>query len=360
MCLRIVSFATYCKRSANVFKQILEFFFQTPLYLQLKLLFNNMKKILTLTLNPAIDKSTSVERFLPEHKLRCENPRYDAGGGGINVSRAIKELGGKSTAILTAGGHYGILLQELLKAQGVDFQAVKIKEWTRESFIVVETSTNQQFRFGFSGPNISPEEAQIFLEKTEKAAAKADYVVASGSLANGLPIDFYADLAHRIKKAGARFILDTSGEPLKAAANAGVFLLKPNVAELCKLIGAESLEIDQVDDAALEIIGRGDCEVVVVSLGASGAVVATKEGCEHVPAPMVKKLSTVGAGDSMVAGMTWALATGKNYSQMARMGVACGSAATMNVGTTLFKKPDVERLLEWINNYSEKYAVKLA
>jgi 6-phosphofructokinase 2 len=319
-----------------------------------------MKKILTLTLNPAIDKSTSVERFLPENKLRCDNPRYDAGGGGINVSRAIKELGGKSTAIFTSGGPYGALLQDLLKAQHVDFQAIKIKEWTRESFIVVETSTNQQFRFGFAGPTISPEEAQLFLEKTEKLAAKADYIVASGSLPQGLPIDFYADLAHRIKKVGARFILDTSGEPLKSAANAGVFLLKPNISELCKLIGVESLETDEVDDAALDIINRGHCEVVVVSMGASGAVVVTKDGCEHVPAPMVKKLSTVGAGDSMVAGMTWALASGKNYSQMARMGVACGSAATMNEGTTLFKKPDVERLLEWINNYSEKYAIKLS
>ncbi|HEY1055097.1 MAG TPA: PfkB family carbohydrate kinase, partial [Emticicia sp.] len=187
---------------------------------------------------------------------------------------------------------------------------------------------------------------------------RPDFLVASGSLSPGLGDDFYEKVAAISHKIGSKLIVDTSGVPLERAMDEGVFLLKPNVGELAKLVKKESLEINEVDDAAREIISKGKCEVVVVSMGPQGAVLVTKDICEHIPAPPVQKKSTVGAGDSMVGGMVWALAEGKELSEMLRWGVACGSAATMNEGTQLFKKEDALKLLKWLNTYGEKYQIR--
>lgn len=311
-------------------------------------------KILTLTLNPAIDKSTSIDRLIPEQKLRCDSPRFDAGGGGINVSKAIKRLGGDSLAVFTSGGPTGELLKQLLKKEGVDFQAIETEQWTRENFMVTETITNAQYRFGMSGPVLSATEKQAFLDTIERI--KPDFVVASGSLPPQTEANFYEKVAALSKKVNAKLILDTSGESLRLASDEGVFLLKPNIGELCALVGVDTLEMDDVDDAARTLIGNGKCEKVVVSLGPKGALLVTESIVQYVPAPPVKKKSTVGAGDSMVAGMTWALAQGKTDIEMVCWGVACGSAATMNEGTQLFQKNDAERLFKWINKhkYSDK------
>ncbi len=184
---------------------------------------------------------------------------------------------------------------------------------------------------------------------------RPDYLVASGSLPPGLPDHYYEKVAAFAKRTGARLILDTSGAALKAAADEGVYLLKPNLTELSALAGVQNLEMNQVDDAALEIIRQGKCEVVVVSLGAQGALLVTRDGFEHIPSPAVTKKSTVGAGDSMVAGMVWALSRKKSHREMVQTGVACGTAATMNPGTELFHPEDVKRLLEWIRRYGERY-----
>jgi 6-phosphofructokinase 2 len=308
-------------------------------------------KIVTLTVNPAVDKSTHIDRLIPEQKLRCEAPRFDAGGGGINVSKAIKRLGGKSTAIFTAGGPSGQMLQNLLKQEEIEIQVVETVQWTRENFIVAEESTNAQYRFGMPGAALTEAETQSVLEAL--ASSEADYVVASGSLPPQMDDNFYEKVAAISKKMGARLILDTSGEPLRAACDEGVFLLKPNIGELETLVGAKDLQMDDVDEAARMLIGDGKCEVVIVSMGPKGAILVTKDLCEHVPAPPVQKRSTVGAGDSMVAGMTWALTQKLSYSEMLRWGVACGSAATMNEGTQLFLRADVERLLEWLVRFGK-------
>lgn len=299
--------------------------------------------ILTLTLNPSIDKSTSINGLVPEQKLRCAPPKYEPGGGGINVSRAIKKLGGNSTALFMAGGYTGQFFQELVAYEELDYQAISIKGATRENFIVVDTTTNQQYRFGMDGPSISENEYVAFLEKIASFSGLS-YLVGSGSLAPNVPSDFYAKVAKICKQKGVKFILDTSGKALQEAANEGVYLLKPNLAELSALAGVSELQLDQVDEAALHIINKGNCEVVVVSLGAAGALLVSKDIIQHVPAPTVKKRSTVGAGDSMVAGMTLSLSQGRTLLETVRYGVACGSAATMNVGTQLCKLEDVERL----------------
>jgi 6-phosphofructokinase 2 len=303
--------------------------------------------VLTLTLNPTVDKSTTIDKMVSEQKLRCAPPKYEPGGGGINVSRALKRLGTESIAIFPAGGRAGSLLQDLLKKENIQHEAIKTKGETRENFIVVESSSNQQFRFGMPGSDVFPDETDAVLSLIRKTAPA--WLVVSGSLPPGVAPDFLATIASLSQEVGARLIVDTSGDALKQAVDQGVHLLKPNLGELSKLIGVESLEMDLVDEAAIELVSKGKSDIVVVSMGPKGAILVTKDVVEQVPAPAVKKLSTVGAGDSMVAGMVHALSQGKSMKEVVRMGVACGTAATMNPGTELFRKEDVDRLYQWLN-----------
>ena len=198
------------------------------------------------------------------------------------------------------------------------------------------------------GVKFSEEEKDKIIEIVSKL--KAEYLVISGSLNEGLPKDFYQKIAETAKASGIKVIVDTSGEPLQKVLETGVYMIKPNIGELAKLVGKEHLELNEIKDAAKEIIAKGGAEIVVVSLGPQGAVLVTKDEYEYVPAPNVRKKSTVGAGDSMVGGLTWALSQNKSLKEVIRWGVACGSAATMNEGTQLFKKEDAVRLFEWLKD----------
>ena len=308
-----------------------------------------MKTILTVTLNPTVDKSTSIDKLVPEKKLRCEQPKFEPGGGGVNVSRGLSRLGLKSQAFFPSGGRTGRLLQELLEKEKISTVPIEVKGETRENFIVVETGTNQQFRFGMPGSDISKEEQEAIMKALLDLSPFPDFIVVSGSLPPGIDPAFLGQMVKQLKSRGAKVIADTSGEALERMVEEGVFLLKPNLGELAKLVGKESLDNDSADEAAQELILQGKTELIVVSLGPQGAYLVTKDITEHVPAPTVKKLSTVGAGDSMVAGMVSVLAQEGSYSEMVRRGVACGSAATMNSGTQLFKKEDADRLFAFLS-----------
>jgi 6-phosphofructokinase 2 len=303
------------------------------------------KHIVTITVNPALDKTTEVESMIPDKKLRCVEPKVDPGGGGINVSRAIKKLGGDSTAIYLAGGPVGNCLKELLEKEGVRQNIITTQATTRENIMVVDLATNNQYRFNLPGKPILESEYEQVLTELDTTIPTPDFIVASGSLAPGMPNDFYARIAQKAKEINAKFILDTSGEALKAAAGLGVYLLKPNYNELCELTGHDKEEVVDIKALAREVIAKGFCEVVVVSMGAKGAMLLTKDELYQASAPKVPKRSTVGAGDSLVAGITFSIAQGKPLKEALKFGVACGTAATMNHGTDLFKVNDVEKLL---------------
>lgn len=308
-----------------------------------------MSKIYTLTLNPAVDKSSSVKQVIAEHKLRCELPKFEPGGGGINVSRAIKKLGGDSVAIYPKGGPIGELMFDLLEKEKINQVTVDIEGWTRENFIVVEQENNRQFRFGMPGPSLKENEWKACLDKVSDSNKDIGYLVASGSMPDGVPHDFYGRLAKKCKDNDTRLVVDTSGEALKEAVAEGIYLLKPNVNELGQLVGRKLGNIHEQEDAAEEVIRTKKIEVLIVSLGPSGAILASKnEGIIHVAAPSVEKRSTVGAGDSMVAGIVYTISQGKSMLEAIRYGVACGTAATMNSGTELCKLEDVEHLYKWI------------
>ncbi len=310
-------------------------------------------KIVTLTINPALDKATSTTSLVPEKKLRCKPLSIEAGGGGINVSKGLLKLGTLSTAIFPVGGYHGKILAKLVKEQGIRAKTVEVIAETRESLAVTDEHSGFQYRFTMPGAPMSAQESTALLDLLENM--QPEIIVASGSLPDGVGDDFYAkvaDIAHRIS---ARLVLDCSGQPLLQATKRGVYLLKPNLNELSQLVGVPELALDQVDDAARQLIAQGKVEVIVVSLGGQGAVLVTKDRLEHIPVPLVKVKTTVGAGDSMVAGMVWALNRKAGLGEMVRMGVACGTAATLNSGTQLFIAEDAWKMLDWIKANAARY-----
>lgn len=300
--------------------------------------------IVTVTINPAIDRATTLQKLVPDKKLRCTDPLVEAGGGGINVSKALKVLGADSLAIFPAGGTNGNLLQQLLASAHIRYDVIQTEAETRENFTVTERFTNAQYRFVTPGGPLSREEVEKCLQAIRNTYPVPRIIVASGSLAPGVPEDFYARIARLAKKQGIKFIVDTSGRTLQLALQEGVYLFKPSFSELCSLAGRESLQLEEVEAVAKSVFENSNCEVLVVSMGPAGAWLVTKDISGHIPAPQVEAVSTVGAGDSMVAGIVWMLAQGEPLSACVRFGVACGSAATMNPGTQLFKKEDVLKL----------------
>jgi 6-phosphofructokinase 2 len=314
-----------------------------------------MGTIVTITFNPAIDKSTTVPQLIPEKKLNCTRPVYEPGGGGINVARAIKRLGADATAIYLAGGASGKVFTSLLEKENIPIIPIETLGVTRENVIVKEVASNQQFRFGMPGDKVNDKEWESCLLALSQVP-DVSYLVVSGSLPDGIPTDIFERLAHIAHAKSTKLVVDTSGNALILAAQAGAYLIKPNLKELAHLVGRESLSIAQVEQASKEVVHKYPCEVIVTSLGAEGAMITTKEDSFHIMTPQVKIQSTVGAGDSMLAGIVLSLFQNKDLLAAAQYGVACGTAATMNEGTELCHLKDVEMLYaKIVSHINQKY-----
>jgi len=275
--------------------------------------------------------------------MRCAPPRYDPGGGGINVARAVHALGGDAVAVFPVGGPAGEMIRHLLGQEGVPHQPIAIAGFTRESLAVEDRGTGQQFRFILPGPEISERDQERCLDQLSEVAAEATYIVASGSLPLGVPEDFYARVAELAQTLGKRLVLDTSGAALKRAGH-GIYLLKPSLRELQDLVGREIGTPFEQEFAAREVIEQGRSEIVVLSLGEEGALLVTAEECARFAAVPVQARSTVGAGDSMLAGIVLGLSRGLALREAVRFGLAAGAAALLGSGTELCRRSDVERL----------------
>ena len=304
-----------------------------------------MSKIITVTLNPAIDKTTSTDRIVPEKKLRCISPTYEPGGGGINVSRALAHLGSDSLAMYFSGGFNGNFFKKLLDEEQIQSLVVPVKTHIRTNIIVVEQSTGSQFRFGMESHPVQEKDWKLFLKKLSHISGY-EYVIASGSLPDGVPSDFFGRMAAIVKKSNARLIVDTSGEALQQAVKEGVFMIKPNLGELSSLYGKEELKQEEAVDAARTIIADKGCEVMVISMGKNGGILVTEKEAYHIIPPETNVKSTVGAGDSMVAGIVFALTHGMSWNEVLMYGTACGTAATINNGTALCHLKDVLEIFE--------------
>lgn len=311
-------------------------------------------RIFTLTLNPAIDMGVSVDKVEPEHKLRCGPPRREPGGGGLNVTRAIAELGGKSTAVFPAGGKTGDLLKFLVGHYCVgiacDQRAVPVMAPTRENVIVTETSTGNQFRFNMPGTELCDEEAQACLEALADGVKNVEgggLAVISGSLPPGVEPPFIRTIIDRVRAVGGRVVVDCSGAALREALGAGVCMVKPNRRELAQTIGGISPDESDpavVGSAAMDLARKHGVTYVLVSMGGDGAVLAMKDGYAHCPAPTVEVLSATGSGDCMVAAAVLAIERSRGPEEILRDGVAAGAAAAMTPGTELLKRPQFEKL----------------
>ena len=313
-----------------------------------------MKQVDTLTMNPAVDVSVSTMKVLPEEKLRCSRPSFEPGGGGINVSRAISKLGGSAAPIVLAGGHSGRLLSELLESGSLEPEVLSIKDTTRQNFTVLDKSAEVQYRFVMPGPEVTSDELVKVEKKVKNITPRPDFLVLSGSLPESVNPDFYARVIRTAKERGTKVILDTSGKPLKRALEEGVFLAKPNIGEMVKLAERKLEEEPQQIGFARELIDRGSAEAIVVSLGAGGAFLITEERSTHLRSPTVPIISKVGAGDSMVAGITFGLANDYSLQASASLGVAAGAAAVMTPGTELCRKEDALRLWDQVRTQETK------
>jgi 6-phosphofructokinase 2 len=302
-------------------------------------------KIVTLTMNPALDITTNTDRVVPTEKLRCGMPRYDPGGGGINVARIAGVLGASASAIFPAGGHAGDKVTNLVGESGVPVQRISVACSTRESFTVDEDSTGRQYRFVLPGPRLTDAEQTLCLNQLGAAAASADFVVASGSLPPGVPTDFYQRVAQVCGEAGARLILDTSGAGLRHITS-GVYLLKPSVRELRECVERGLVNETEQLAAAHELVDRGCAQIVVVSLGSKGALVATPNASQRYSPIKVPSGSGVGAGDAMIAGITVGLSRGWQLDKAVRLGIAAGAAMLLTPGTACCTRRDVERFFE--------------
>lgn len=305
---------------------------------------NAIQPVLTITLNPALDLTTAVERLEPRRKLRCAPPRYDPGGGGINVSRAIRKLGGDSHAFVVLGGATGRQLRTLLDEEGIACTVYESRGETRISFRVVDRAADRPYRFVLPGPEQTGEEEGLLAALADCIGAKGfRYAVASGSLPPGLADDFYARLACRVAESGGRFVLDTSGPALKAAERDGLFLIKPNRQEAQALLEGRAGTPKSDADLAQALVEQGIAEVVVLTLGRDGAIVGTADRLFRLRSPEVEVRSTVGAGDSFLAALTLGLAREWSLEDACRYGAAAAASTVTTEGTALCERAQTER-----------------
>lgn len=298
--------------------------------------------VLTVTVNPALDVAVAVEYLVPDHKLRAVDHRREPGGGGINVSRVLHRLGVDSRAWMAVGGATGDEVAELVEAEGIVPSVHRIDGVTRESIAITDAKRGQQYRIVLPGPTV--DDPGDLIDEISELAAEADVVVLSGSLPPGVPDDLYASICQALE--GATTVVDTKGSALAAVVAGTADVVKPSRRELASLVDWVPASEDEIVLAARRVLERGDVGALAVSLGQDGAVLVERSGDVTFFEPLdVEVQSTVGAGDSMVAGIVAGLSRGEAVVDAVRLGVAAGTAAVLTAGTELARREDVERIL---------------
>ncbi|MFE3652828.1 1-phosphofructokinase family hexose kinase [Streptomyces sp. NPDC059152] len=302
--------------------------------------------VLTLTMNPTVDMCWDVGHLADIGKNRARVRSVAAGGGGINVARGVARLGGRATAVHTAGREVGRRLNRLLDEEGIDHIAVEIHGETREALVLFETESRRSHHIVPPGPHLDDHEGWHCLDVLGQAIGTSRYVVASGSLPGGLPDDFYAAVARRIREAGARLVLDTSGPALRHGLSEGVYLLRCNRTEAADLIGRAVRSFDDARAVNEHLLTTGAAEIAVTTIGDLGALCSTRHGHTELRAPSLpgKLLSDAGAGDNMVAALTTRLAAGDDPVSACALGVAVAAASVLTPGTEPFDQEVAESL----------------
>jgi len=306
-----------------------------------------LQQIATVTLNPSLDMTIAVPGLDLGESNRWTSLRYYAGGKGIDVSRAIYQMGGPAIAYGFIGGHEGRTLEILLDEEGAPFSFTPIGQETRTNFIISDTKTYRQTIINAPGPHISKRELERFLKKLRGIYPSPPLLVVSGSVPPGVPVDIYYTIVQEARAQGVRTVLDTAGQWLKEGIKAKPYLIKPNVHEAEELLKRELSTEEAIAKAALSLVKKG-IEIVVISRGKDGLIAATRDRIVKAVAPSVRVRSAVGAGDCTVAGFALKLAGGEPLIEACRLAVAMGTAAVLTPGTELAHKADVEDLLPQI------------
>jgi len=314
--------------------------------------------IATITLNPTLDRTITVHGLNLDEANRWTNLHLYAGGKGIDVSRAVHEMGGKTIAYGFIGGETGRTVEILLDEEGVPYSFTPVEEETRTNFIIADTKNHKQTRIDAPGPRISKRELERFLDRVKRIEPKPEMMVIAGSVPPGIPDNIYYDIVGGCQTFKVRCILDSAGQWLREGIKAKPYLIKPNVHETEEMLGIELPDEAAVIKAALELVDTG-VEIVVISRGKDGLVAVNKKGVVKAVSPPVKVVSAVGAGDCAVAGLALKLAYGEPLIEACRLAAAMGAAAVLTPGTELCHRADVERLLPLVS-VSEMSAKELA
>ena len=303
--------------------------------------------IYTVTLNPAVDKTIYVDNFTLDAVNRVSSIRQDAGGKGINVSKTIQQLGGTSTAVAFLGGASGSFITSALDEMDIPVRAFAAEGDTRTNTKVVDLVSHTYTDINEPGAAVTKAMLDDALAILALEINPGDIVVLSGSLPAGAPTKTYATWTRACRKAGARVFLDADGEALVEGLAAKPSLIKPNEVELGRMLGRELADDDSIIAAAQELVDDG-IEQVMVSMGSAGAIFVTDKGAYRLHQPAVEVISTVGAGDSVVAALAYAADQNLPLEQAARLSMAVGAATVMQPGTEPAKRDDIDRLLEQV------------
>jgi 6-phosphofructokinase 2 len=302
-----------------------------------------MAEIVTLTMNPAIDTYLSGESFRSA-KIRCRITGSGPGGGGVNVARAIRKLGGVAMAALTAGGPSGQRLLAMLDERDVPHREIWVKGETRDTYVVFERESKRRYHIIIDGPRLHAAEWKAALALVGDMAHGDLILVLSGSLPAGVPDDFYAWAAAIAKRSGCRVALDTSGLPLVAALAEGVWLAKPNRNELETLAGSALPTFEDRRRAVDDLVLSGRAEVVAATFGPDGSLIRSSTEAWLAQAPPIKPKSEVGAGDSFLGAMILALCRGSGLREATAFAVAAAGSALSRSGPGLSEQTQTERL----------------
>ena len=297
--------------------------------------------IYTVTLNPSIDRVVDIEELVYDDVNQIVMQKGRAGGKGIDVSRGIKDLGGQSVALGFAGGYNGLELEGELINEGVVCDFTPIGDSTRMNLVIHQKKKRLQTLLSTASPEVRALEI-VSLFKKMKEIPGGSFLVMSGSAPAGVNENFHAQVVTTLKEKGVKVAIDADGEVLKMGVEAGPFLIKPNIHEFGRLVEKNMSEVEEVIEYAGPF--QEKVEYIVVSMGPKGAVGISREGTFHVVPPKVKVRSALGAGDALLAGVIFTLSSGGGFEDALRLGVACGSASTLNPGTSLCTAEDVESI----------------
>lgn len=306
--------------------------------------------IATITLNPSLDEFIMVHGLLIEETNRWVRLQRYAGGKGIDVARAIHEMGAETMAYGFIGGDNGREVEILLDEEEVPFSFTPIKRDTRINFIISDTKTRRQTLIGAPGPHISRKDLDRFFNKLRHIRPTPQMVTLGGSVPPGVPVTIYYDIIQEFKKLGVKTILDAEGRWLREGIEAKPYLIKPNLHEVELLLGREMTSEEDIIEAAFELLKNGP-EIVVISRGKDGVIAATDSKLCKAVSPPVKVRSAVGAGDCTIAGLTLKLAGGESLVEACWLAVAMGTAAVLTPGTELCRRVDVEKLLPQVKSW---------